>query len=226
MIDLLVDFWPRWVRGALVTAQITGVSVLVGSALSLVTGLAMLSSRAPLRGVSRTYTELFRGTSVVVQLGWIIFVLPQLDIANVTPFQGAVLALSLNIGAYGGEFVRGAIQAVPHGQTEAAIALNMSPAQRMVRVILPQAVVRVLPPMGNLFIQLLKASAIVHIFLLGDLTRVARNIQTFRSGQNLEIFGLLLIFYFILAYAITLGVRGLERLAGRGMDIGRGAARR
>lgn len=226
MIDLLVDFWPRWVRGALVTAQITGVSVLVGSALSLVTGLAMLSSRAPLRGVSRTYTELFRGTSVVVQLGWIIFVLPQLDIANVTPFQGAVIALSLNIGAYGGEFVRGAIQAVPHGQTEAAIALNMGPAQRMVRVILPQAVVRVLPPMGNLFIQLLKASAIVHIFLLGDLTRVARNIQTFRSGQNLEIFGLLLIFYFILAYAITLGVRGLERLAGRGMDIGRGAARR
>lgn len=226
MIDLLVDFGPRWVRGALVTAQITGVSVLVGSALSLVTGLAMLSSRAPLRGVSRTYTELFRGTSVVVQLGWIIFVLPQLDIANVTPFQGAVIALSLNIGAYGGEFVRGAIQAVPHGQTEAAIALNMSPAQRMVRVILPQAVVRVLPPMGNLFIQLLKASAIVHIFLLGDLTRVARNIQTFRSGQNLEIFGLLLIFYFILAYAITLGVRGLERLAGRGMDIGRGAARR
>lgn len=226
MIDLLVDFWPRWIRGALVTAEVTGLSVILGSVLSLLAGLAMLSERAPLRGVSRTYTELFRGTSVVVQLGWIIFVLPQLQIANVTPFQGAVIALSLNIGAYGGEFVRGAIQAVPHGQTEAAIALNMSPAQRMVRVILPQALVRVLPPMGNLYIQLLKASAIVHIFLLTDLTRVARNIQTFRSGQNLEIFGLLLIFYFILAYAITLGVRGLERLAGRGMDIGRGASGR
>lgn len=226
MIDLLVDFGPRWLRGGFVTIQVTALAIVGGSALSLVTGLAMLSGRAPLRGVSRTYTELFRGTSVVVQLGWIIFVLPQLDIANVTPFQGAVIALSLNIGAYGGEFVRGAIQAVPHGQTEAAIALNMTPTQRMVRVILPQAVVRVLPPMGNLYIQLLKASAIVSIFLLTDLTRVALNIRTFRPGQNLAIFGLLLIFYFVLAYAITLGVRGLERLAGRGMDIGRGAARR
>lgn len=225
MIDLLIDFWPRWLRGAIVTAELTAVSILVGSALSLAAGLAMLSRRALVRAVSRTYTELFRGTSVVVQLGWIIFVLPRLEIASVTPFQGAVAALALNIGAYGGEFVRGAIQAVPGGQTEAAIALNMSPTQRMVRVILPQALVRVLPPMGNLYIQLLKATAIVHIFLLTDLTRVATNIRTFRGGQSAALFGLLLLFYFVLAYAITLGVRGLERLAGRGMDIGRGAAR-
>lgn len=224
MIDLLIDFWPRWVRGAWVTVELTAVSILAGSALSLVAGLAMLSRRAAVRGVSRTYTELFRGTSVVVQLGWIIFVLPQLDIANVTPYQGAIVALSLNIGAYGGEFVRGAIQAVPHGQTEAAVALNMRPAQRMIRVILPQAVVRVLPPMGNLYIQLLKATAIVHIFFLEDLTRIATNIRTFRGGQSAALFGLLLLFYFVIAYTITLGVRGLERLAGRGQDIGRGAA--
>lgn len=226
MIDLLVDFWPRWLGGGLLTIQLTALGILTGSVLSLLTGLAMLSRRAALRGISRTYTELFRGTSVVVQLGWIIFVLPQLDIANVTPFQGAVVALSLNIGAYGGEFVRGAVRAVPHGQTEAAIALNMSPAQRMVRVILPQALVRVLPPMGTLYIQLLKASAIVSIFLLTDLTRVALNIRTFRPQESAALFGLLLVFYFILAYAITLGVRGLERLAGRGMDIGREAAAR
>lgn len=224
MIDLIVENWPRWLRGGLATIQLTGLGIFFGTILSFIAGLAMLSRFRTVRVVSRTYTELFRGTSVVVQLGWFIFVLPQLQIADVSPFQGAVVALSLNIGAYGGEFVRGAIQAVPEGQTEAAIALNMRRYQRMGRIVIPQAIPGMLPPMGNLYIQLLKASAVVTAFLVTDLTRISQNLLTL-TGQTTQIFTLLLVFYFVLAYAITLGVRVLERLAGRGLRVGKGAAR-
>src|SRR5690606_39662667 len=105
---------------------------------AFVAGLGRLSRRWPVRAVTGVYVELFRGTSLVVQLFWLYFALPLLGI-RLPAMVAAVLALTLNFGAYGSEVVRGAITAVPRGHTEAAIALNMSPAQRLWRVIPLQA---------------------------------------------------------------------------------------
>src|SRR5688572_1578342 len=124
-------------EGALVTLQLT----LAGSALALVVafvaGLGRLSRFALLRGLATVYIEFFRGTSIFVQLFWAYFVLPFAGI-SLTPFQAGVLALGLNVGAYGAEVVRGAIQSIGREQYEACTALNLNRWQRMRHVILPQ----------------------------------------------------------------------------------------
>ncbi|MDX1664087.1 MAG: amino acid ABC transporter permease, partial [Candidatus Promineifilaceae bacterium] len=141
----------------------------------------------------------------------IFFVLPLPPFNfSISAFQAGVLALGLNVGAYGAVVVRGAIRAVPRGQIEAAIALNMSRSLMMRRVILPQALVRMLPPFGNLLIELLKATSLVSLITLSDITFQALTLRQ-SVGRTTEVFTLLLVIYFLIAYPLTLGVRWLER---------------
>jgi polar amino acid transport system permease protein len=171
------------------------------------------------RLLAGAYIEFFRGTSVLVQMFWIFFALPAFGV-SMSALTAGVLALGLNVGAYGAEVVRGAVKAVPAGQVEAAIALNMRPMLRMRRVILPQAIVAMLPPMGNLMIELLKGTALVSLITLSDLTFQAQVLRS-RTGDTLTIFVLVLIFYFLMAGVITVLVRLLERRVTRGLDVGR-----
>lgn len=123
----------------------------------------------------------------------------------------------MNIGAYGAELVRGGILAVPKGQWEAALAINMSSARRMWRIILPQALVNMLPPWGNLMIELLKGTALVSLISVTDLMFEAKQINgtTFLSAQ---VFGVALIIYYILArFMLTPFMRWLERYMARKM---------
>src|SRR5690606_3067203 len=115
------------------------------------------------------YVEFARGVSAIILLFWMFFALPPLLGVNFTPLIAGVLALGINMGAYGAEVVRGGIQAVPVGQTEAGIALNMTERQRLTQVILPQAVPVILPPFGNLMIEILKGTALVSLITLSDL---------------------------------------------------------
>lgn len=160
--------------------------------------------------ISAVYVEVFRGTSLLVQLFWIYFVLPLFDI-NLTALQAGVAAIALNYAAYGSEVVRSSIVAIPKGQTEAGIALNMTRLQRMRLVILPQAFVRMIPPFGNLLIELLKSTALVSLITLSDLTHEAVLLRKANIHDTVTIFVLLLIIYFLIAYALTLGMRWLER---------------
>lgn len=182
--------------------------------LSVAAGLLLLSARRWVRVLTRVYVEGFRGTSEVVQLFWIYFVLPVLIGAQLLPLWAGVVVLGLNHGAYGAEIVRGAVQSVPRAQYEGAIALNLTSAQRMRRVILPQAVVEMLPPMNNLFIQLLKSSAILALITVHEVTSQARDvlIPNF-GGDTLLIFGAVFVIYLLLAALITTGMRLAERLA-------------
>jgi polar amino acid transport system permease protein len=142
---------------------------------------------------------------------WIFFVLPLPPFnLELSALQAGILALGLNVGAYGAEVVRGAIKAIPRGQIEAAIALNMPRSLMMRRVIIPQAMVRMLPPFGNLLIELLKATSLASLITLSDVTFQALSLRQ-TVGRNAEVFGLLLVIYFLLAYPLTLGVRWLER---------------
>lgn len=205
------DLLPVLLRGLDVTVRLTLTSAALAFLIAIIAGLGRLSPLAPLRAVAGLYVEVFRGTSVLVQMFWFFFALPLFGI-TLTPFVAGVAALSLNIGAYGAEVVRGAIRSVPAGQTEAAIALNMTPSQRMLRVILPQALVLMLPPFGNLLIELLKATALVSLITIPDITFQGVSLQQ-TTGRTTEIFLWLLVLYFALAYPMTLAVRWVERRA-------------
>jgi polar amino acid transport system permease protein len=214
--EFLLQYWPRLLSGTGITVAQFLLAAVLGIAISLVMGLMKLSENRLMRGTAITYIEFFRGTSLLVQLYWIFFVLPLFGI-TVEKFTAGYLAVGMNIGAYGAELVRGGILSVPKGQWEAALALNMSPAQRMRRIILPQALVNMLPPWGNLMIELLKGTALVSLISVTDLMFEARQINntTFLSAQ---IFGTALIIYYILArFMVTPFMRWLERHMSRKM---------
>lgn len=195
-----------------VIATVGGIALTI--VLSFAAGLALLSPKRWVRVISRIYVEGLRGTSEVVQLFWIFFALPVLVGFEIVPIWGGVLVLGLNHGAYGAEIVRGAIQSVPRAQYEGALALSLSPAQRMFRVILPQAVVEMIPPFNNLFIQLLKSTSLLSFVFISEITRQATQILVPRfNPQVLEIFLLLLLVYLVLSLIITAVMRLLERRA-------------
>lgn len=202
------DLLPALLRGLSTTISLTFWGALLAAVVALLTGIARASRSVIMRGITGFYVEVFRGTSILVQLFWIFFVLPFFGV-DLSAFQAGVLALGLNVGAYGAEVVRGAIQAIPRGQIEASIALNMSPGLMMRRVILPQALVRILPPFGNLLIELLKATSLVSLITLSDITFQALSLRQ-SVGRTTEAFVLVLVIYFLIAYPLTLGVRWLE----------------
>lgn len=213
----LTDTAVPLLRGLAVTLEITAVAGVLAVAIALAAGLARSSSRRWLRWPAAAYVETFRGTSALVQLFWFYFVLPFFGLA-LTPFAAGVLVLALNTGAYGSEVVRGALAAVPRGQREAAAALNLSATRTLWRILLPQALPAMLPPAGNLAIELLKNSALVSLITITDLTFSAQLLRA-ESLRTAEIFALVLVLYFAVALAITGVVRMLERRSRRaGME--------
>lgn len=199
--------------GATIAATLGGIALTI--VLSFVAGLAMLSRSRPARVISRVYVEAFRGTSEVVQLFWLFFVLPALVGLKLIPLFAGILVLGLNHGAYGAEVVRGAVQSVPQAQREGAVALSLSPAQRMRRVLLPQAVVEMYPPFNNLFIQLLKSTALLYFISAGEITEKGELLRPVYGSQLVFIYGVELVCYFLLAVVITVIMRTLERLGAR-----------
>lgn len=205
------DLLPLMLRGLTITVQLTVASALLAFFISFVAGIARSSTLRIIRILASSYIEFFRGTSVLVQMFWIFFVFPLPPFnMELSAFQSGVLALGLNVGAYGAEIVRGAIQAVPAAQIEAAVALNMAPSLIMRRVVLPQALVRIIPPFGNLLIELLKLTSLASLITLSDLTFQATILRS-TMGRTSEIFFVLLLLYFALAYPLSLGVRWLEK---------------
>jgi polar amino acid transport system permease protein len=212
--EFLETYGALILSGTWVTIVQFGLATAVAVAVALAAGLGKLSKNWLIRGVAVTYIEIFRGTSLLVQLFWIFYVLPLFGI-TFDKFTAGFVSVGLNIGSYGAEIVRGAIQAVPRGQWEAAYALSMSPARRMRRIILPQALVLMLPAWGNLLIELLKGTALVALISVADLMFQTRqiNASTFLSAQA---FGTALIIYYILArFLITPFMRWLERVMAR-----------
>ena len=220
LFEFISTYWPRLLSGTGITVIQFFLAAALGVVISLGAGLMKLAPNRILRGFAITYIEIFRGTSLVVQLYWIFFVLPLLGV-TIDKFTAGYLAVGMNIGAYGAELVRGGILSVPRGQWEAALAIGMSPAKRMRRIILPQALVNMLPPWGNLMIELLKGTALVSLISVADLMFESRqiNASTYLSAQ---VFGAALIIYYILArFFVTPFMRWLEGFMAR--KIGREA---
>lgn len=203
-------------QGAWVTVKLTALGSALALAMAFVAGLGRLSRHTALRWLATIYIEFFRGTSIFVQLFWIYFVLPLTGV-ELTPMQAGVMALGLNVGAYGAEVVRGAVLAVPRDQDEACTAVNLTRFQRMRHVILPQALPLMLPTFGNNAIELLKATSVVSLISLADMTFQAQVVRS-QTGSTLMPFLTILVLYFALSSTISFGVRRLERRVTRGLD--------
>jgi polar amino acid transport system permease protein len=207
-VSAVLPYVPQILGGLVTTAQITGLSLLLALGLAFLAGLLRVGGAAPFRPLAAVYVEVFRGSSLLVQMFWIYFVLPAFGL-QLSAFAAGVLTLGLNIGAYGAEVVRGAILAVPRGQVEAALALGFSPSARLRRILLPQALPRMIPPLGNLAIELLKGTALVSLITIHDLTFRAQMVRSVTLETGV-VFGVVLLLYLLLALAITGIVRGVE----------------
>ncbi|GGF30293.1 putative amino-acid ABC transporter permease protein y4tF [Youhaiella tibetensis] len=210
---------PPLIEGAWVTVQLTIYSTVLGAVLAFAFGIGKLSSNWAIKAVSVAYIEVFRGTSLLVQLFWLYFALPLAGMAigvdlRLPPVVAGVLALGLNIGAYGAEVVRGAIQSVHQDQLEAARALNFTPRQTLWNVTIPQAVPEMMPSFGNLAVQNLKDTALVSLISLGDLTFRAEQIRNFTQDST-TIYSMLLVTYFGMALVLTGLMRALEAYVSR-----------
>ncbi len=217
----LAEALPRLLDGILVTLELTAGGALLAMVLAVILGLAARQKNILIRGVARVIIEFFRGTSLVVQLFWVFFVLPQLGL-SLEPLVVGILALGLNYGAYAAEVVRGSINSVETGQWEASTALNLSPFHRMRRIIFPQAWVLMIPSLTNLLIHLLKGTAIVSFIFLSDFTFHAQQLKL--QTDTFFAMGLVaLVGYFLIAYALTLIMNMLEVRAkhrlGRGESL-------
>ncbi len=208
-MDTIVSYRELLGQALLTTTQLTVYGIVLAIAFAFLFGLMRVSQFAIVRGVSYVIVELLRGTALLVQLFWFFYVLPFLGV-ELHPILTGVLVLGLNEGAYAAEVVRSAILSRPKGQTEASVALGLSHTQRLWRVILPQSIPVMLPGFGNVFVDLMKATALVSLVTIQDLTYVANNIRR-STGETLTLFGLLLVLYFILSLLLTGMSRWLER---------------
>jgi len=219
--DFSITYGPKFSSAAITTAQVFVYSALLAVIISIIFGIMRLSKNIIIQVLATVYIEFYRGTSLIIQMFWIYYVLPLFGIPLPALLAG-VLALGMNFGAYGAEVLRAGILAVPKGQWEGALALNFSKAKRMQRIIIPQIYPIILPPASNLAVELLKGTALVSLITLVDLMFVAKqiNMMTWLSAQS---FGLALLIYFIMARFILVPfLRWLEVLAAK--KVGRGKA--
>mgnify|MGYP001398975681 CR=1 FL=1 len=217
MNESALHYLPFILSGIVNTIKVTAGGALVALVVAFVFGLARLSSSAVIRGVAALYIEFFRGTSVFVQLFWVYFVLPVFGL-SLSPLIAGIVVLGMNVGAYASEVVRGAILAVPVEQREACVALNLTTWQRMRHVISPQALLIMLPTLGNNSIELRKGSSIVSIISFPELTFYAQVVRT-QTGNTTIPFITILIIYFIMSITISKIFRLIESRMSRYLHV-------
>ncbi|MEK9196996.1 amino acid ABC transporter permease [Ureibacillus sp. 179-F W5.1 NHS] len=172
-MDLVIENIPFLLKGAYYTLLITVVSMFFGLIIGLITAVARLKGNRFLRMIARVYVSIIRGTPPLVQIVIVYYGLVDYGI-EFGPLTAACIALSINIGAYVSEAFRGAIESVPKGQTEAAIATGMTERQAMRRIVIPQAVRYAIPPLGNTFVGMLKETSLVSVIAVTELMRSAQ----------------------------------------------------
>lgn len=207
-------YLPYLLQGALVTIEIAVIGVIFGSIIGLLVGLGRISSNPLISQISRFYIWVIRGTPLLLQLFVIHFAIPSVFSAlTMPPFVSACIALSLNAAAYIAEIARGAIQSIDKGQMEAARSLGLSSGQAMRRVIVPQAFRRMLPPLGNEFIALIKESSLVSTIALYDLLRTGQQIIS-STYRYMEVFLLVGLIYLLLTTIMSYIVGKIEQKVG------------
>ena len=209
-LSLIASSFPLLLRGAGLTLEITALSVGIGLLLGLLLSLLQLSKSPFLSIPAKVYVDFIRGTPLLIQIFIIYFALPNIIGHRIDPFIAAVTACSLNSGAYIAEIFRGGIQSISQGQFRAGLSLGMTYGQTMRYIVLPQAFKRIIPPLGNEFIAMLKDSSLVSVIGFEELTRSGQLIIAETYG-TLEIWTCVAIIYLTLTLTISRFVAALEK---------------
>ena len=171
-MEIVLENLPFLLEGAYYTLLITIVSMFFGSIIAIITAIARLKGNRLIRWIARAYVSIIRGTPTLVQIIIIYYGLADYGI-KLEPLMAAYISLSISIGAYLSETLRGALLSIPNGQMEAAYASGMTPSQTMRRIIIPQALRIAIPPAGNTFIGMLKETSLVSVITVTELLRSA-----------------------------------------------------
>ena len=209
----ILDYLPILAEAAMTSALVCLLSLVVAVTLSFAAGIALFAGSPWLRPVAIAYVDIFRGTSLLVQLFWLYYALPLIGF-SMSPLLTGILALGLNSGAYGAELVRGALQAVSGQQHEAARALNFSRTHTLWRIVLPQAVPEMMPSFSSLAVQNLKDTSLVSMITIADLTFKAQELRNL-TQDSVSVYGASLILYLAMALVMIAALRLVERRINR-----------
>lgn len=205
----ILRYWPELVQGAWVAASLIVLTFLLGTILGIFGAIGRISRNRAVYAISTFYVELFRNTPLLVQMYVAYYGLDALSI-NLSSFTAALLAMSLNSGAYETEIIRGGIIAVGKGQLEAAFSIGMTYTQTLRKVVIPYALQVIFPPLGNQFIGIILGSSVASVITVPEITYVALNIGS-RSYRDFETFLLIWVIYL----ALNLILSALFKLTGR-----------
>jgi polar amino acid transport system permease protein len=208
-MDVLLTNFPLVLRGLAVTVEVALLTLLLGTALGLAGGLSLLYGGVILRWPARVYVDFVRGVPQLVLIFAIFYGLPTVGL-QVSAFTAGVLALGFFCGAHVSEIVRGAIDSIPVGQTDAAKAIGLSFGQRLRLILLPQAIGRILPAWVNTAVEVIKASSLVSLVSVIDLMMAVQQIVG-RTRETLLFYALAALLYFLINYCVSAAGRQLER---------------
>lgn len=207
-----IEFLPLLLKGAVVTVEITICAFVLSSVLGLILALLKVSKHGAVSVAGSTVVNLIRGLPIIVQLFYIYFVLPDMGI-QLSAFQAGVIGLGVAYSAYQAENFRAGIEAIDHGQIEAAQSIGMKGPLIMRRVVLPQAFKIALPPYGNTLVMMLKDSSVASTITVAEMTRAGQLIAS-STFQNMTVFTLVALLYLVLSLPLMFGVNRLERMFG------------
>lgn len=214
-----IDSLPVLNKGAILTLELTAGAVAIGVIIGLFMALGRLSSFKILRALTTAYIDFFRGTPLLVQVFLVYYLIPKLlhwqEMPDNYQYIAGITAMGLNSGAYIAEIFRAGIQSIDRGQSEAARSLGMTHAQSLRYVILPQAFKRVIPPLGNEFIALLKDSSLLSIIAIEELFYSGKIIAG-RTFQPIPMYIAVALYYLVMTQLISQWVAYMERRLGKG----------
>jgi polar amino acid transport system permease protein len=212
-LDEYLRLLPLLLQGAGATVSIAAQALIAAIAVAFLVGLARLSSISAVSRAAKIYVEFFRGTSLLVQLFFLYYILPLYG-ARLSAEVTAILGLGLNLGAYGSEIVRSGINSVESGQYEASTSLGLPRWVGFWKVILPQALIVMLPSFGNLAIEIVKATALVSLITISELTFMGHSLINI-TGDTRSVWTIVLVLYLAINTPLNLAVLWAERRANR-----------
>jgi len=207
-MDIYLPYLPLLLQGLWVTLQVFSCAALLAISFAMLAGVARYSGPVFIRWPVTVMVEFFRGTSAFVQLFWCFYALPLMGV-TLSPFVTSVVVLGLNVGSFGSEVVRGALDAVPRAQTEAARALNYTPFRVFFHIQMPQALAIAIRPGANLLVDLLKLTPLTSLVTVSDLTRNSMVMRT-QTGNTIATLLCIFVIYFLLASLIYAVMNRLE----------------
>lgn len=206
----VVASWPLLLEGLVNTLKLAALTLAAGLTLGLFVGAARFAQMRVLRWPATAFVEVFRNTPVLVQIMWFFFAFPLISPFQISPFGAAALGLTLNTTAFAAEIFRAGLQSIHRGQWEAARAIGMTYGQQMRRVVLPQAVRRMIPAFMNRAVELLKMTSLASVIAYGELMHQAKTVATFYFNP-IEVYTVVALVFFSIVYPLALAVQRVER---------------